>query len=198
MSGMWQRACYAMHALTAERKYLDQVLRSWQASSGQRDLSLMIFHTRYAPEDTVALAPLIDEEIAKLRPEAMAEEPGGAFRDERWAVKMALASVYTGEASHLEAALEWERGWRRTQYRQVGDGPWYYYFSRATNTYVSQYAYRYVEAEGITGHFIADHYRGPLVDLAVIAHLGASTWGLVGRNLLLLGWMLPEPPTLER
>jgi len=89
------------------------------------------------------------------------------------------------------------RGRRRTQYRQVGDGPWYY-FSRATNTYVSQYAYRYVEAEGVTGHFIADYYREPLVDLAVIKHVGDSTEGLVGRNLLLLGWMLPEPPTLDR
>ncbi len=196
--GNWLRACYAMHALTGEREYLDQVLRYWQAPEARRDLSLMIFHTRYEPEDAAALGPIIEEEIEALKPEVMANEPGGSLRDERWAVKMALASVYTGDTKYLDAALEWERGWRRMQYRRVGDGPWHYYFSRATNTYVSQYAYRYVEAEGITGHFISDHFRGPLVDLVVIKRLGDSTWGLVGRNLLLLGWMLPEPPALDR
>jgi len=28
--------------------------------------------------------------------------------------------------------------------------------------------------------------------------VGNSTWGLVCRNLLLLSWMLPEPPTIDR
>ncbi|HUS80664.1 MAG TPA: hypothetical protein VM283_05300 [Armatimonadota bacterium] len=182
----WTKACYAMHALTGDEKYLRQVRRYWKCPDARRDLSLMIFDKLHNGTDE--LDAVIEEEIAALKPEVMAGEPGGANRDERWAVSMALATVYTGDPKYLNSALEWEKSWRRMQYREVGG--YYYYFSRATNTYVSRYAYDFVQAEGITGHFIADHFRGPISDLIVIKHLGDQTQGLVGRNLLELGWML--------
>lgn len=179
----WVRACYAMHALTGKRKHLGAAARYWKSPKARRNLSLMIFHSRYAK--TAELATEIDAAIAKLQPDVKQQR-----RDERWATNLALASVYTGDPKYLSAALKWEERWRRRQYRDIAG--YHYYFSRNTNHYVNRFAYKVLRDEGVTGHFISDHFRGPIVDLIVIKHLGSKTMGLVGRNLVELGWMLPN------
>jgi hypothetical protein len=183
----WAIACYMMHKLTGDKRYLQMVER-YLGSGQNTDLSLMIFHEYHT--GSPALRAKITQQLAKL-----VGTPGKAAQEERWAQQMALASIYLRDPTHLQAALDWEKEWRKAYYREIGG--YYYYFSKDTNHYVTRYAYRVLEKEGVTGHFISDHFRGPLVDLILINRLKDKTQGLIGRNLLLLGWLLPDPPRCE-
>jgi len=177
------RALYAMHALTGDDCYKDALDAYWENEPDRLDpqeMSLLVFHAKYFKTKEW------DGKIKRCIALWEQGKSGKKIRTLPWARIMALATVATGDKSYLAKALEWEKGWRRTNYRKIGG--FYYYFDKDENNYVDAMAYRDVKSYG---WFMSDHFRGYISDLVLIKDRGDATWGLTYWNLLILGWMVP-------
>jgi len=177
----WIRSSYFIYNLTGDRRYLDAVtrfldayisteLRNQASIDGREVISFLIFHQYITGEKRFLEAAVNASRRMDRTPEAE--------RDINWAIVKALHYAATGDMRELEKALEVEESIRSKSIRRFAGKRFYLLDSELSRAPLDNWP--------------VQHFRGKPITVLLLAERGNQTRGLVYRNLLTLGWMLPR------
>jgi len=174
----WIQASYIMHHLTRDEKYIHVLNRFWDwyfnywdymgRASEYNVIGEYIFHSYYTGNSTY---------IPKIYEWASSLGSSTQNRDEVWMIAKALYYAISGDEEALEQALEAEQYYRRINFRE----------------YLGYYFYLDPSGHGIASEGDVDFlFRGYISNLILLKNRGQQVHGLLYRDLLALGWLIPE------
>jgi len=174
----WIQASYIMHYLTRDEKYIRALNRFWDwyfnywdylgRASEYNVMGEYIFHSYYTGNSTY---------ISKVYEWASSLGSSIQNRDEAWMIAKALYYTISGDEEALKQALEAERYYRESNLREYSG--YYFYLDSSGHTIAS-------------GGDVDFLFRGYISNLILLKNRGQQVHGLLYRDLIALGWLIPE------